>query len=162
MKYSSIYSQHLANCLAHKRASINACGLNKLVVTIALRKISRERSQDNLDHNLTQTSTLLLPWFLQYLIGRKADGWRSRAAVLRVPFPDSLEIQRLSCPITSSKRTFVPWRVGTVPIAGGGLSTGREGGSRQEHWCVPETRCWESACGSVDTAAGPGLQVTIL
>lgn len=65
------------------------------------------------------------------------------------------------CPVLSpsSNRTFVPWRAGTVPTAGGDLSTGRKGGSSQEHWCVPWTRCCKSACGPVGTAAGPGLQV---
>lgn len=102
------------------------------MTTIALWETGREKQTELSRPQSDHKAPMALISGISARQRRQMDGGVG-AAGLGAPFPGSLEIQRLSCPVTQQQENIYSPRADAVPAAGGGLSTGREGGSRREH-----------------------------
>lgn len=78
------------------------------MASIALRETCRKKETNNLDHSLTKKKTPLLMALISEISASQGRqmGRGVGAAGLRVPFPGSLEIQRLSCPVTQQQENI--------------------------------------------------------
>lgn len=77
------------------------------MATIALRDTCRKKETNNLDHSLTKKNPTLMALISEISASQGRQMGRGvGAAGLRAPFPGSLEIQRLSCPVTQQQENI--------------------------------------------------------